>query len=404
MSLYSALLNLKQQSKMRSKYLLRMRGTIMSTRTYWLDLFTGATWQEFLDAGAQISGFCESRRATVQQIKPSDYLLCYMTGISRWIGILEVLSEPFQDSSQIWKEDVFPCRVRVKLLTGLTPETAVPIFELRDQLSIFENVTSPVAWTGSLRGSPSKWRASDAEVVIQAVQKAQLDPIFRPVDKRKLERQPTVLHSKIGPVTVPVIDDSLKKEVALPVEGYETIKEPRLHTEIQWLLLKLGNDMGLDVWVANNDRSQGLNGHKFTDLPRLKKELPLQFDVATTQIIKLIDVLWLKGNSIRAAFEIECTTSIYSGLLRMADLISMQPNLKIPLYLVAPDERRRKVITEVNRPTFSRLIPSMKEICRFISIPILREQILQVEAASVVRHLNPDFLEELSESCVIEEL
>lgn len=174
----------------------------------------------------------------------------------------------------------------------------------------------------------------------------------------------------------------------------------RLHTEVQWLLLKLGNDMGLDVWVAANDRSQEVNGHKFTELTHLKKELPLQFDVATTQIIKLIDVLWLKGNAIVAAFEIECTTSVYSGLLRMADLISMQPNLKIPLYLVAPDERRTKVITEINRPTFSRLNPPMKEICRFISIPTLQKRLEQ--AASFIQFLKPEFLGNVSEPCHIE--
>jgi hypothetical protein len=46
-------------------------------------------------------------------------------------------------------------------------------------------------------------------------------------------------------------------------------------------------------------------------------------------------VVWLKGNAIVAAFEIESKTSIYSGLLRMSDLIAMQPNLDIPLYLGA---------------------------------------------------------------------
>jgi hypothetical protein len=376
----------------------------MSSRNYWLDLFTWSTWQEFLEAGANVSGFRESRWSTVRQIKPGDYLLCYMTGISRWIGILEVVSEPFKDNTPIWKEDVFPCRIRVKQLIGLTPETAVPIFELRDQLSMFENVTSPNAWTGSLRGSPRKWKASEAEIIVKAVQEAKGNPVIRPVDQRKLEKRPTILHTKIGPVTVPGIDEPPEKEATLSEETSEVSREPRLHTEIQWLLLKLGNNMGLDVWVAINDRNQGINGHKFADLPHLKKDLPLQFDIATTQIIKLIDVLWLKGNSIRAAFEIECTTSIYSGLLRMADLISMQPNLKIPLYLVAPDERRRKVLTEVNRPTFSRLTPAMKDICRFISISDLRERISQVESAGVVKYLNPDFLEELSESCEIEEL
>jgi hypothetical protein len=84
----------------------------------------------------------------------------------------------------------------------------------------------------------------------------------------------------------------------------------------------------------------------------------------------------------------------------MADLIAMQPNLNIPLYLVAPDERRNKVITEVNRPTFSRLSPPMNQMCRFIPIPTLQERITQV--ATVIKYLKEEFLVELSESCDIE--
>ena len=95
----------------------------------------------------------------------------------------------------------------------------------------------------------------------------------------------------------------------------------------------------------------------------MKAALPLQFDDATNRTIELIDVLWLQGNAIVAAFEIESTTSIYSGLLRMADLIwRCSLNLNIPLYLVAPDERRDKVMEEVNRPTFSRLNPALASV------------------------------------------
>ena len=337
----------------------------MNTRNYWLDLFTEATWQEFLDAGAEVSGFRESRWKSAQQIKPGDYLICYLTRLSRLVGILEVASEAFKDYTPLWKNDIFPCRVKVRAITSLTPETGVPIIHLRDQLSIFEHLESPFAWTGHVRGSPTKWKTSDGEVIVNALMETQRSPVIRPITKNK-EQQPAVLPAKIGVVTIPGDNELVEEPLRL-------IKEPRLHTEVQWLLLKLGNDMGLDVWVANNDRGREINGHLFADLPRLKKDLPLQFDAATNRTIELIDVLWLTGNAISAAFEIECTTSIYSGILRMADLIAMQPNLNIPLYLVAPDERRNKVIAEVNRPTFSRLSPPMKQMCRFISIPILQD-------------------------------
>ena len=116
---------------------------------------------------------------------------------------------------------------------------------------------------------------------------------------------------------------------------------------------------------------------------------------------ELIDVLWLDRNAIVAAFEIESTTSIYSGLLRMADLVAMQPNLNIPLFLVAPEERREKVFTKVNRPTFSRLDPRLAEICRYISFDALRERLAQVK--DFVRYLKPDFLEDLSEACELDQ-
>jgi len=101
------------------------------------------------------------------------------------------------------------------------------------------------------------------------------------------------------------------------------------------------------------------------------------------------------------AFEIESTTSIYSGLLRMSDLIAMQPNLNIPLFLVAPDDRRQKVFAEVNRPTFARLSPPLVDLCRYISFSTLRDYLAQV--TPFVRYLKPDFLDELSEPCIAED-
>jgi hypothetical protein len=361
----------------------------VAARVYWLDLFTGTTWQEFLEAGGEVTGFREERWSTVQQIKPGDLLLCYLTGASRWIGVLEVISEPFRDETRIWKDSLFPCRVRVKTVAKLTPDTAVPITELKEQLSIFQGVKSPIAWTGHLRGSPAKWKDVDGQAIVAAVLAAQANPIVRPVDQSKMARRHRLFQARFGSVTIPGPDEPL-------IRTAQVEREQSAHDEIQWRLLNLGNNMGLDVWAARNDRGRTFNGERFSDLPRLRKELPRQFDDKTNRTIELIDVLWLRGNAFVAAFEIESTTSIYSGLLRMSDLISMQPNLSISLFLVAPDERREKVIEEVNRPTFSRLSPPMNTICRFISFSAIRGRIPD---QAIVPYLKPDFLNAISESC-----
>jgi hypothetical protein len=156
--------------------------------------------------------------------------------------------------------------------------------------------------------------------------------------------------------------------------------------------------MGLDLWVANNDRG------RFKDV-KLRKELPVQFDAATNRTIELIDVLWLQDNRIVAAFEIEHTTSVYSGLLRMADLITMQPNINIPLYIAAPDERYDKVKKETNRPVFSRALKQpLTKICFFIPYSVLKDKMRDAEVGGFLRYLRPDFLGEIAESMELDEV
>jgi hypothetical protein len=116
----------------------------------------------------------------------------------------------------------------------------------------------------------------------------------------------------------------------------------------------------------------------------------------------LIDVLWLDGNAIVAAFEIESTTSIFSGLLRMSDLLARQPNISVPLFLVAPDERREQVVHQVNRPTFERMKPPLVDVCRYISFEGLREAL--AAAQDYISFLKPAWLQTISDSCALEDL
>jgi hypothetical protein len=209
-------------------------------------------------------------------------------------------------------------------------------------------------------------------------------PVIRPVDARKLGRRPVATETQIGPVTIPEIDAGLAGEA--PVD--EDAATATVHTEIQALLMKLGSAMGLSVYVAANDRSRMFQGVALGAMPGAVDKLPTQFAAQAQRIVSLIDVLWLDRSAIVAAFEVESTTSIYSGLLRMADLLSLQPNVSIPLYVVAPDDRRDRVLQEVNRPTFSRL--NLADVCAYIPFSAIRDEVNRGER--YLRYLRPEFL------------
>jgi hypothetical protein len=369
---------------------------------YWVNLYTWKTWQEYVQAGGKVSGFRESRWRTVQRIKPGDLLLCYMTGISRFFAILEVTGTPYKDDTQIWEETLFPCRLPVRIILALEPGYAVPVVDLRSQLSYFQDLKTPHAWSGHFRGSPTEEKPKDAEIIIEALRQAEQEPNFQEFDRRKLERKVPVFETKTGSVSIPENEDDQPTPIAGEVTGSDT--DSVTHEEIQWLLLHIGQQMGLGLWVARNDQSRSFEGQEFQGFSRLRQSLPIQFDAATNRTIELIDVLWLDGNSIVAAFEIEHTTAIYSGLLRMADLITMQPNINIPLFIVAPDERREKVEHEINRPIFSKALKQpLPGICRYIPYSALREKVEQAEIGGFLRYLRPDFLDEIAESVELDE-
>ncbi|HYU25845.1 MAG TPA: type II restriction endonuclease [Thermoanaerobaculia bacterium] len=128
----------------------------------------------------------------------------------------------------------------------------------------------------------------------------------------------------------------------------------RTHTEIQAWLRDLGRALGFDVFVAANDRRRMHDGVALGE--GCCEELPAA--IASTpgaDAVRLIDVLWLErgGDRVAAAFEVEHTTSIYSGIVRLLDLALGAPEQTGSLFLVAPDEREDDVRAQLARPAFS---------------------------------------------------
>jgi len=121
---------------------------------------------------------------------------------------------------------------------------------------------------------------------------------------------------------------------------------------MQYHLLKIGNALNYDVIAASNDRSKSYNNIKFSFLS-LKEFPKLNVPKETLNTIKLIDIIWFEKNTnkIICAFEVEKSTSIYSGILRLSDLSYSLPNYNSKLYIVIPDKRENEVGFQLGRPS-----------------------------------------------------
>ena len=130
------------------------------------------------------------------------------------------------------------------------------------------------------------------------------------------------------------------------------------HTRIQGWLRDLGLSLGFEVWIAANDRSRPCDGGKLGD--RCLVELPASIaGLPGADAVRLIDVLWIDANahSVAAAFEVEHTTSIYSGIVRMLDLALGAPEGVVRgLFVVAPDDREHEVAAQLRRPAFAKAL------------------------------------------------
>lgn len=177
-------------------------------------------------------------------------------------------------------------------------------------------------------------------------------------------------------------EDDRQKLIAQEQKRHKEIvsekEEENLHTEMQYHLLKIGNSLGYDVISASNDRSKSYQGNNFSfiSLP----EFPaINLDKETLGTINLVDVIWFEkgSNKIIGAFEVEKSTSIYSGILRLSDLSLSFSKGSVSLFIVIPDSREREVIMQLTRPViktnniaikyilFSELKQNCDSICKF---------------------------------------
>jgi len=306
-------------------------------------------------------------------------------------ALAEVCGPAFESQDEVWDNGLFPHRLPLRFIHVLAPKDRPPILgELRDALM--------QQW-----GTKYGWRILNQEVlespgsdvVVNAfASKANALSEYQQtlsdrLDEARAQRQQLAQRKpdRGRPPKVPEQPQQLEIKDDHP----ESKQDSSAHTKAQSELVSLGRITGCSVWIASNDQSRQYAGRNLAD-DCLKKLPRMGLSDEGTKRISLIDVIWINQNSPVAAFEIETSTSIYSGLLRMSDLLSVVPALNIRIYIVAPKERQNKVLSELGRPTFRKI--GLNEYCRYISSEDLSDLIARVKGFG--GHIQPSILDKIA--------
>lgn len=302
-------------------------------------------------------------------------------------GIAEVTGKPYVSKQRVWDNGLFPHRIPVKFVHIMLPKNRPPVLgEIRDVLTV---TWGPKYGFGIINQQIIS--GSAAEKLVKLIRSFPNDfaniglSIDNYLAEEKVKRD-----VKIKTPESPKVKKQ-QKEIVEEVDADVSREEALAHSKAQSQLIRLGKITGCAVWVASNDRNRQYKGKSLSE--ECLKTLPTfgLSDDAHDRISR-IDVLWIKQNAPVCAFEVETKTPVYSGLLRMSDLLSVVPALRIDLFIVAPQQRQKKVMSELGRPTFDRI--GLSDYCRYISTEKLDSLLAKI--SDLEGHVSPSILDKVA--------
>lgn len=335
-----------------------------------------------------------------EEVSVGDVFLCYLVGVSRWCGALRITSSAYHDKQPIFRDpDPFVIRFKVEPIVMLEPEFSLPMRDkgIWSTLNLMQGIDrASSSWGMQIRSSLRRLSGADGDYLVSRLQQQEKDKWEFPFNKR--ERRQLAKDLKIntlaGEVAVAVPEESEEDQVRMgQVQDSET-PSISYSFQMQAKVAEIGAKMGFRIWVPAADKSRVFECLTDSSRECFLDRLPLNYDDTTLRTIQQIDVIWLKGRSIARAFEIEHTTAVYSGLLRMADLLALQPNMDIRLHIVAAEEKREKVLQEIKRPVFSLLERGpLYEKCTYLPYGAI-EEVLGVQH---LEHMSDSIVDEYAE-------
>jgi hypothetical protein len=177
-----------------------------------------------------------------------------------------------------------------------------------------------------------------------------------------------------GEILPPKIKEKPKKEIK-----FEPIRISS-HETAEAILLSLGNLLGFDTYTP--DKGRIVKGKPLGDIATLQ-ELPYFGSEKIMESAQNIDVVWIKDEWPEYFFEVEHSTGITPGLLR---IYRVAGKLSAKCFIIGPAEMLPKFKREIEKPPFDKI----KERYKFKSYEELEEMYL---ATKKFIEISRDFLE-----------
>lgn len=263
-------------------------------------------------------------------IKKGDHIVYYCKGDYVIKGIFKVIHSHFAKEKR-WKRSPFQFEID-------------PIIELEDpynfklllsSLDLFSHLTNLENWGRSLQGkynSIKQLTEHDYKLIKKSIVHANEDI------------------------------EEYEEEADIDLSDY------RRHLQLQYQIADWGLKNGYRVHIAINDKKKIKE-----KLSNILNDIPKFHSDEIVKIAKRIDVLFFEKerNILTHAFEVEHTTDIYSGLLRLNDIVVSYPADNVKFFIISKEKNEEKFNRELERPSFNLL---RKLECSFLNYKEVDEE------------------------------
>jgi hypothetical protein len=141
--------------------------------SYFLAVFSPATHATFAASTRRVMGFKSKHVIAASKVSRGDHLLCYVTQVSCWSGVLRVDGSVVGDATPLFldRSDPYVLRFPVTPIVWLAANQCVSIREdeVWRGLSFTKKHEGGSTWTGALRTALRRIDDSDAALLLRVL-------------------------------------------------------------------------------------------------------------------------------------------------------------------------------------------------------------------------------------------